>query len=408
MTSRRLSVAFRYLGIHVCGIYPLGYWFRLRDLRTVAGPEPRRSKAMYRDAEPAELAARLGTPDEPFVVDVREPVEFAAWSIPSAVNIPLGELAERASEVPTDREVVSVCATGSRSSAAAEILSRTGRKVANLAGGMAGWATAYDAVTLESDDVRVVQVRRRGKGCLSYLVGAGDQAFVVDPSVDTEVYSRLADEHGWRITRVFDTHLHADHLSGARLLAEDADAYLHLNPADPFEFAYEPLGDEDRFELPGGVTFQVAAIHTPGHTRGSSIFVVADRFVLSGDTLFVDSVGRPDLAERAEEFAHKLYRSLHETVLALSDDALVLPGHYGDVVVVQPDQPVGATLGELRRVLLPLSYGEEEFVSWATARAAPRPPNYVEIIEANMGRSKAPLAALRQLELGPNRCSVSA
>ncbi len=127
----------------------------------------------------------------------------------------------RASEVPTDREVVTVCASGSRSSSAAEILSRTGRQVANLVGGMAGWATTYDAVTLELDDVRVVQVRRRGKGCLSYLVGAGDQAFVVDPSFDIEVYARLADEHGWRITRVFDTHLHADHLSGARLLAED-------------------------------------------------------------------------------------------------------------------------------------------------------------------------------------------
>ena len=71
---------------------------------------------MYRDAEPAELAARLGTSDQPFVLDVREPVEFAAWSIPSAVNIPLGELEARVSEVPTDREVVTVCASGSRSS----------------------------------------------------------------------------------------------------------------------------------------------------------------------------------------------------------------------------------------------------------------------------------------------------
>ena len=362
---------------------------------------------MYRDAEPAELAARLGTSDEPFVVDVREPVEFAAWSIPSAVNIPLGELAERVLEVPADREVFTVCATGSRSSSAAEILSHAGRTVANMAGGMAGWATTYDAVTLEFDAGRVVQVRRRGKGCLSYLVGAGDQAFVVDPSLDTEVYFRLADEHGWRITRVFDTHLHADHLSGARVLAEAADAYLHLNPADPFEFDYEPLGEEDRFELPGGATFQVAAIHTPGHTRGSSIYVVADRFVLSGDTLFVDSVGRPDLAERAEEFAHNLYRSLHEKVLALPDNALVLPGHYGDHVVVRPDGPVGATLGELRQSLVPLSYDEGEFVTWATQRSASRPPNYGEIIEANMGRSSAPLVALRQLELGPNRCSVS-
>jgi glyoxylase-like metal-dependent hydrolase (beta-lactamase superfamily II) len=363
---------------------------------------------MYRDADPAELVARLGTSDELFVVDVREPVEFAAWSIPSAINIPLGELAGRVSEVPADREVVTVCATGSRSSSAAEILSRMGRRVANLAGGMARWATTYDAVTLEFDDVRLVQVRRRGKGCLSYLVGAADEVFVVDPSVDTEVYFRLADEHGWRITRVFDTHLHADHLSGARLLAEAADAHLHLNPADTFEFAYEALGEEDRFELPGGVTFRVAAIHTPGHTRGSSIYVVADRFVLSGDTLFVDSVGRPDLAERAEEFAHNLYRSLHEKVLALPDDALVLPGHYSDHVVVRPDRPVGATLGELRRALAPLSYDEEEFVAWATARSAPRPPNYAAITQANMGRSLARLTELRELELGPNRCSVSA
>jgi glyoxylase-like metal-dependent hydrolase (beta-lactamase superfamily II) len=363
---------------------------------------------MYRDAEPAELAARLGTQDEFFVLDVREPVEFAAWSIPSAVNIPLDELAGRVSEVPTDREVVTVCATGTRSSSAAETLSRTGRKVANLAGGMVGWATTYDAVTLELNDVRVVQVRRRGKGCLSYLVGGGDQAFVVDPSVDSEVYSRLADEHGWRITRVFDTHLHADHLSGARQLAKATDASLHLNAADSFEFAYEPLGEEDCFELPGSVTFKVEAIHTPGHTRGSSMYVVADHFLLAGDTLFVDSVGRPDLAERAEEFSHNLYSSLHEKVLALPDDALVLPAHYGDHVVVRPDRPVGATLGELRRALAPLSYDEEEFVSWATARSAPRPPNYVEIIQANMGRSDAPLTALRQLELGPNRCSVSA
>jgi len=363
---------------------------------------------MYRDAEPAELAARLGTSDQPFVVDVREPVEFAAWSIPSAVNIPIGELEARVSELPTDREVVTVCASGSRSSTAAEILSRAGRRVANLAGGMAAWATVYDAVTVEFDEVRVVQVRRRAKGCLSYLLGAGDQAFVVDPSLDTEVYRRLADEHGWRIVRVFDTHLHADHLSGARLLAKETGASIHLNPADTFAFAYEPLRDEDRFVLPGRASFRVAAIYTPGHTRGSTIYVVADRLVLSGDTLFVDSVGRPDLADRAEEFAHNLYHSLHDKVLSLPDDAFVLPGHYGEDVIAAPDRPVGVALGELRQVLAPLSYDEDQFVSWATARAAPRPPNYEEIIQANMGRSDVPLLSLRQLEVGPNRCSASA
>ena len=362
---------------------------------------------MYRDAEAAELAARLGTAAEPFVLDVREPSEFAAWSIPGAVNIPLDELAARIAEVPADCEVVTVCATGNRSSSAAEVLSHDGRRAANLSGGMAAWALVYDSVTLELDGVRVVQVRRRAKGCLSYVVGAGDEAFVIDPSVDTAVYIRLADEHGWRITRVFDTHLHADHLSGARLLSAEANATLHLNPADPFEFAYEALGDGDRFELPGGAFVGVVAVHTPGHTRGSTTYVVSDQVALSGDTLFVESVGRPDLAERAEEFAHDLYRSLHDRVLSMSDDVLVLPGHYGSDVVVRPDRPVGASIGDLRSALAPLSYDEAEFVTWATARSTPRPPNYVEIVQANLGRADVALAALRPLEVGPNRCSVS-
>lgn len=363
---------------------------------------------MYRDLEGSELAGRLGTAEAPFVVDVREPAEFAAWSIPTAVNIPLGELAARAGELPTDREVVSVCASGNRSAAAAELLSRTGRRVANLAGGMAAWASVYDAVTLEFDEARVVQVRRRGKGCLSYLVGAQDEAFVIDPSSDTDRYVALADEHGWSISRVFDTHLHADHLSGARALAAATGASLHLNPADPFEFAYLPLGDGDRFGLPGGVSFQVAAVHTPGHTRGSTTYVLGDGVLFSGDTLFVESVGRPDLADRAEEFARDLYQSLHSKVLALADRALVLPAHYGDSVVVHPDQPVGATLGELRAALEPLSYDEGTFVSWATAHLAPRPPNYVEIVQANMGRTELPVGTVRALELGPNRCSIPA
>ena len=363
---------------------------------------------MYRDLEAAELAARLGTANEPFVVDVREPLEFAAWAIPTSVNIPLGELEARASEVPDDREVVTVCASGGRSSAAAEVLSRTGREVANLAGGMAAWGMVYDAVTLELEDLRVVQVRRRGKGCLSYLVGAGDQAFVVDPSADVDVYVRLAEEHGWSISRVFESHLHADHLSGARELCERTGATLHLNPADPFGFPYIPLHHGDRFALTDGVSLEVRAMHTPGHTRGSTVFVVDERVLLSGDTLFVESVGRPDLADRAEEFAHDLYRSLHDQVLALPDRILVLPAHYGDGVVVRPDQPVGTSLGELRQALEPLTYDEDAFASWATAHSVVRPPNYVEIVEANMGRASRPLGALRGLEVGPNRCAVSA
>ncbi len=365
------------------------------------------SAPAYRDISADELAARLGGDDEPFVLDVREPFEVAEWAIAGAVNVPVGELAARLDELPRDREVVVVCASGSRSAVAADVLARHGVHVANLRGGMAAWGRVYDWVVTElDDDVRVVQVRRRGKGCLSYVVGAGNDAFVIDPSLDIDVYLEVAAEHGWRITRVFDTHLHADHVSGARTLAAQTGATLHLNPADTFAFEYTPLADGDTFALGSTAAFAVAALRTPGHTQGSTVYFVDQQVVLTGDTLFVDGVGRPDLAERAAEFAHNLYRSLHERVLTLPDAAFVMPGHYSDAVRVRPDIAVGARLGELRATLPPLSFDEATFVAWATERATTRPPNYVEIITANMGRSELPRAELARLEAGPNRCAV--
>jgi glyoxylase-like metal-dependent hydrolase (beta-lactamase superfamily II) len=355
----------------------------------------------------SDVAARLGTDDEPFILDVRNPDEVAAWAIPGAVNIPLGDLSARASEIPRDHEVVVVCASGRRSSQATDVLTRVGFDAHNLTGGMAAWGTVYDTAELTAGRATIVQVRRRGKGCLSYVVGSSDEAFAVDPSIELDQYLTLAAAKGWRITRVFDTHLHADHLSGARALAAATGASLHLNPADTFDFDYTPLTDGDRYQLPGGVEVSVAALHTPGHTMGSTIYFVGSHAVLTGDTLFVDSVGRPDLADRADEFAHNLYHSLQERVLTLPDDSFVLPGHYGEGVPVHPHRPVGAPLAQLRATLEPLQLDEDDFVAWATQRTVPRPPNYVEIVKANMGRPETPADLLARLELGPNRCSAS-
>jgi glyoxylase-like metal-dependent hydrolase (beta-lactamase superfamily II)/rhodanese-related sulfurtransferase len=359
----------------------------------------------YRNIEAHALAAQLGTDDEPFVLDVRDPDEVAQWSIPGSVNVPLGNLEREVGSLPRDREIVTLCAAGGRSTRAAEFLASQGLRVANLVGGIAAWGGVYDSVVIEDGALQVVQVRRRGKGCLSYVVGAGNEAFVVDPSLAVDVYREIAAEHDWRITRVFDTHLHADHLSGARELAAATGATLHLNPADTFDFPYTPLQDGEHFELAPDLHMAIAALRTPGHTEGSTVYFVGDRIVLTGDTLFVDGVGRPDLAERAEEFAHNLYRSLHERVLALSDDVLILPAHYGDDVVVHPDQPVGAALGTLR-TLAALELDEDAFVAWAVARVTPRPPNYVEIITANMGRTELSASERDNLELGPNRCAL--
>ena len=114
----------------------------------------------------------------------------------------------------------------------------------------------------------------------------------------------------------------------------------------------------------------MVALHTPGHTRGSTVYVVSDRAALTGDTLFVESVGRPDLADQAKAFVDDWGTALHQALLVLPDELLVLPGHYGDEVVVHPDQPVGALLGDLRHDLEALSFDRADFVEWAAARGA--------------------------------------
>lgn len=353
-----------------------------------------------------ELVALLGAPDAPMLLDVREPEEFAAWSISGARNLPLSRLATGLDAAGRDREVVVVCASGSRSSRAVAALRATGVPAVNLAGGMLAWAAVYDSATLDLGAVRVVQLRRRGKGCCSYVVGAGDEAFVVDPSLDIDRYLEVATAQGWRIRRVFDTHLHADHLSGVRALAEATGATVHLNPADGYQFEYEPIADGQWFELAGAPHLGITVMATSGHTPGSTVLEVGGRALLTGDTLFVDGVGRPDLADQAEAYARALHRSLHAKILAMPGEAMVLPAHYGDAIDVSPGVVVGATLSELRAALPALSWPEGEFVAWASGRVTSRPPHYIEIVRRNRGEVDDASGDVRRLELGPNRCAA--
>jgi glyoxylase-like metal-dependent hydrolase (beta-lactamase superfamily II) len=353
------------------------------------------------------LLSHLGTAESPFLLDVREPEEFAEWAIPNAINIPLGLLESRLGDVPADREILVICAKGARALAGAELLATHGIEAAVMDGGMAAWATTYDTVETVLAGATVVQFRRRGKGCLSYLVGAGSDAAVIDPSMDINRYINLAAHHGFRITHVFDTHLHADHVSGGRALAAATGATLILNPADTFHYSYTPLSDGLSVELEQNVHLTVEAVSAPGHTQGSTVYRLGDAALFTGDTLFLESVGRPDLADQAEEFAHALYNTLHKRVLPLPDDILIFPAHWGDAVQVHFGQLVTARLGDLRPVLPALAYSEEDFVNWALTHVKDRPPNYVEIVKFNIGDSTLSPEEIGEMELGPNRCAIA-
>jgi thiosulfate/3-mercaptopyruvate sulfurtransferase len=136
------------------------------------------------------------------------------------------------------------------------------------------------------------------------------------------------------------------------------------------------------------------------------MYQLGNAAIFTGDTLFLESVGRPDLADQAEPFAHNLYRSLHERILPLGDGIMVFPAHYGPGVAVHAGQFVARPLGLLRTSLKALTLSEGDFVAWAIANVKDRPPNYQRMVLINAGREVVDAEAA-EMELGPNRCAIA-
>jgi glyoxylase-like metal-dependent hydrolase (beta-lactamase superfamily II) len=234
------------------------------------------------------------------------------------------------------------------------------------------------------------QILHEDLGCASYVIADGGAAAVVDPKWEIEPYLELADEHGFRIAHVLETHNHADHVSGRGRLAEATGATIWISQTE-VEYDHRVLADGESIEL-GDV--RIRALSTPGHRPEHTAYLVEDRsragrpwLVLTGDSLFVGDVARPDLAVEAEEGARALHGSLSR-LLALDDYAEVWPGHIGGSLCggAGMSEKPGSTIGFERRfnALAGLS-SEEEFVDRLTARLAPQPPNFRRIVELNRG-----------------------
>lgn len=346
-----------------------------------------------------------------YLLDVRTPEEFADWRIPTSQNLPLERLlaGEGVNSIPRDRAVVAVCAHGTRARQAAEHLLRFGIRVYVLSGGMAAWNTVYDIAEVMGElpaRSRVIQVRRLGKGCTSYVIASDGEAAVVDPTCHVEHVLDVARQLGARITHILDTHQHADHVSGARRLQTQTGATLHLSPHEGYAFRrFEPLVEGREIRV-GSV--HLRPIHAPGHTLGSMLIEVSGRLLLTGDTLFVEGVGRPDLRDRAEEFAELLDRTYRTVLSGLPDRLLVLPGHLSPDVPLRFGEALGASLGELKRKVLLFGADRKAFIRYLLERVPERPPNTRIILRMNREGVICSPAETDRLEEGPNRCAVPA
>jgi hydroxyacylglutathione hydrolase len=231
-------------------------------------------------------------------------------------------------------------------------------------------------------------------GCGSYLVGdehAGVAA-VIDPKLDVEDYLAMARYMGVRIEHILETHNHADHVSGHGRLVAATGAPIHIHRLASPDYAHQPF--EDGWELGlGGVTLR--ALHTPGHRPEHTAFALIDTSrgpepwaVLSGDTLFVGDIARPDLAVEKEEGAHEIFHSLHDKLLALPGECEVWPGHVGGSLCGGPgmDMKVSSTIAFERRHNRLLALDDEDaFVRATTAQLGPQPPNFKAIVALNRG-----------------------
>ena len=252
---------------------------------------------------PEELAQKF---QDVFLLDVRNVDEFSEYRIPGSINIPLEKLFDlkTMTKIPKDKEIVTICPHGNRAMIASFALARAGVDSKTLTGGLARWNQVLKAVEIINKPVRIIQVQKIGKGCLSYIIESNGDAIVIDPLYPFEKYSEISRQHGFKIIKVFDTHQHADHVSAARDLANAENAKLYFSKYEGYSVKASFLGDSD--EMHFGKT-KVRIIHTPGHTPGSLSFVVDEKFVFTGDILFVESIGRPDLRDKADEFAAELY-----------------------------------------------------------------------------------------------------
>jgi len=357
----------------------------------------------------AELQELLAAGQPVTVLDVRSPSDVD-WEIPGSIHVDayddlqsgrLGPLAVL--DLPPG-PVVTVCGVGRTAAIATRLLRAKGVEALTLEGGMRSWSLAWNTAQATISGCQVVQVRRTGKGCLSYIVESQAEAIVVDASVDPDVYVRLLRERGWRLVAVADTHIHADHLSRSRRLAHLEGAALLLPTQDRAQFPFRPMADDDRIVFG---SMALVAMHTPGHTEESTTYLLDNTAAFTGDTLFLNSVGRPDLEGGTRQELASRARQLHTSVsrlLQLPEAAQVFPGHVSEAIPFD-GRMLATTVGTIRDSVPLARLEEAAFVQAVLARIPPNPPNHSRIVEFNE-RGELP-GDPSEVEAGANRCAIA-
>jgi len=362
-----------------------------------------------------DFKARFDRGDIEFILDLRKEDEFESWRIEGKqpvemVNITqldfVGDEEKYLDRLPKEREIIVVCAHGDAAHYSAEVLQGLGYKALGLTGGMDDWADLYETSQVSSEPL-VFQIYRVAKGCISHVLISAGEAIAIDAVRHLEHIEAVLKSHNATLKHVIDTHLQADHISGGRELAARSRCPYHVHPLDAADAAYEfmPLEDGKIFRFGNSV---LETIHSPGHTPGSTSFLLDKRFLLAGDTIMKTSVGRPDLGGMVNEWAGLLYRTIHERFSRLPDELIVLPTHAASVLERDAGGGVSFTLGSARAEMeLFALKNEKDFTALIKKTLLENPERYQDIRRVNLGLLEADEKERRDLEIGKNLCGMA-
>lgn len=372
---------------------------------------------------PEELIESIETGEGIQVLDIRAPHRLADghidllpedrfFNMAGSQVIALQDLGEIG--IDKGRPVAVVCGHGNSSKSITRLLGERGYEARSLRGGMAAWMMSAYPRTLPAPAEldHLVQYDRVGKGSLAYLLVSDGEALIVDPARNWRPYVDRAADLGAKVVGVADTHVHADYISGASDLASTLSVAYYLHPADNRHVYEGTPGKLKISQLEDGTTITVGraairAFHTPGHTEGSTTYLLGDAAAFTGDSLFVKSLGRPDLAGKVDEWTALLWKSVQAAKETLAPDTMIYPAHYSSDAERQEDRTVGEGFEAVCQSNEPLKMKTaEEFTEWVKSRVSSFPEAYRKMKVINVGLLAVSPEEADELEVGKNECAV--
>jgi glyoxylase-like metal-dependent hydrolase (beta-lactamase superfamily II) len=368
-----------------------------------------------------DLFGFLTTRDDFLLLDVRNNSEFGRFKVEGPypfdmINVPYMEFIEMEEEsvakIPKDKKVRIVCAKEGSAKYVGELLVKHGHEdVGYLETGINAWGNLLVPIRVaQEENYDLYQFRRPGKASCSYGLVNGKEMVVFEPAKNFQFYLDFAKEKGCTISKTIETHRQADYISGSEMLHRVANVEI-VAPEGDFNgarFTYTPARDGEKHRL-GNIGPKIDVIHTPGHTPGSTCFRIDGKYLISGDTVFIQSIGRPDLGGMAEAWSEMLFNTMTDILLKLDDDIIVLPGHYIDWNEADENLVFAATMGTIRRdnAEIYTITDKKAFYEFIRINMRKQPEEYAKIREINAGMLEVDEEEREIMDFGKNECAAS-